>query len=148
MAEPILEFQKSYRFLSNFWSAELEWEGIVWPHSEAAYQAAKTLDWSERLVISRMHNPVDAKRAGKRVKLRPDWEEVKLKIMLEIVYAKFTQNPALREKLIATGEAHLEEGNNHRDLIWGVCPPGSGKGQNLLGLVLMEVREKLRNVHN
>lgn len=145
MTEPILEFQGEYRFLSNFYTAEFVWDNILWPNSEAAYQAAKTLDRKQRLLFAQMKNPATSKREGRLIQLRPDWEEVKLQLMLEIVLAKFKQNPHLREKLLATGDAHLEEGNHHKDRIWGVCPPGSGDGQNLLGLVLMQVREHLRN---
>lgn len=145
MTEPILEFQESFRFLSNFTAAELVWDNILWPHAEAAYQAAKTLDRKHRLLFAQMKNPVTAKREGRLVKLREDWEEVKCELMREIVLAKFIQNPELKAKLLATGDAHIEEGNNHNDRIWGVCPPGSGNGRNLLGLILMNVRDELRN---
>lgn len=144
MTEPILEFKGENAYLSNFHRATLVWDGIYWPHTEAAYQAAKTLDRKTRILFSQMSNPGTSKREGKTVKLRPDWEEVKYELMKEIVLAKFEQNVDLQRKLLATGDAHLEEGNNHRDKIWGVCPPGSDDGLNLLGKVLMEVRDILR----
>lgn len=137
---PILEFQGPHRFLSNFFVAELVWDNIVWPTSEHAYQAAKSLDRTVRLRISRLPTAKAAKLAGKTLDLRPDWEEVKYEIMKDIVRAKFTQNPALKQKLLETNDAHIEEGNNHRDRIWGVCPPGSGQGLNYLGKILMELR--------
>lgn len=141
--DSILTFFGNYRFLSNFYPAEFVWDRIIWPSSEHAYVAAKTLDREERLKISRMEGKGVIKRYGRQIDLRPDWEEVKYDIMLEIVRAKFSQNPDLKEKLLATGNAHLEEGNHWKDRIWGVCPPGSGNGKNYLGKILMQVREEL-----
>lgn len=142
--DAILEFKGEFAFLSNFAKAELVWDNMLWPTSEHAYQAAKTLDRQSRLNIAALATPAQTKRAGKTLVLRPDWDEVKYGIMKEIVWAKFTQNPDLRAKLLATGDAHLEEGNHHHDNIWGVCPPGSGNGKNWLGVVLMEVRKELQ----
>lgn len=143
MTSPILEFKDEYRFLSNFFGASFVWDGLYWHHTEGAYQAAKTLDRDTRKLFSQMRSPATAKREGKTVKLRDDWEAVKYELMLEIVLTKFVQNPDLARQLIATGDAHLEEGNNHGDNIWGVCPPGSNNGLNYLGKVLMEVRTQL-----
>ena len=86
-------------------------------------------------------NPSEAKRTGRKVKLRPDWEDVKINEMRNIVRAKFSQNPELAEKLIQTGDAHLEEGNTWGDRTWGTV---NGSGQNLLGKILMEIRETLK----
>jgi len=141
---PILTFNGIHSFLSNFFCAEMVWDGIVWPSSEHAYQAAKTESREIRLKFSRMQSPVTVKRAGKTVPLREDWDAVKYDIMLEIVRAKFTQNPELRTKLFETGDAHLEEGNTWHDRTWGVCPPGSSNGLNYLGKILMTVRDELR----
>lgn len=138
----ILEFTGDHKYLSNFYIVEFVWDGIIWQHSEAAYQAAKTLDRATRLEFSRM-KPGESKRAGKTVSLRSDWEEVKYDIMHAIVLAKFKQNPHLAKLLLATGTAHLEEGNNHGDRIWGVCPPRSNLGHNLLGKILMDVRAEI-----
>lgn len=137
---PILEFKGPYRYLSNFWMAPVLWAGQVWPSTEHAYQAAKTLDGDERRRIRMLATPGYAKRAGKLVTLRPDWEQVKEDIMLDIVLAKFSQHPRLMDQLLSTGDAVLEEGNNWRDTTWGVCPPGSGQGRNLLGKILMDIR--------
>lgn len=70
-----------------------------------------------------------------------DWEEVKDKVMYEIVLAKFTQNPDLKEKLLATGDEHLEEGNTWGDTTWGTV---NGIGENRLGIILMKVRKELQ----
>lgn len=143
MTAPILEFNGKYQFLSNFAPAEFMWDGIYWYNSEAAYQAAKVTDRRLRLEISKVTNPGQAKKIGKRLKIRDDWEEVKYDIMYEIVFEKFKQNPHLKEQLLATNDAHLEEGNWWGDKIWGVSPVGSGDGKNWLGKILMDVRSRI-----
>ncbi len=143
MNEPILTFFGKHRFLSNFYPAEFIWDDIKWKHSEGAFQAAKSLDRKLRLAMSEVKSASETKRIGKRVDLRPHWLEVRDHIMLEIVRAKFHQNVVLRVKLLATGDAHLEEGNSWNDRYWGICPAGSGNGQNKLGTILMLVREEM-----
>ncbi|MGX8680786.1 MAG: NADAR family protein, partial [bacterium] len=86
-----------------------------------------------------------AKKKGRRVLLRDDWEQVKDRIMEEIVLAKFQQNPELKAQLLATGDAMLEEGNQWHDDYWGV-DLRTGRGQNRLGRILMKVRLELQNV--
>jgi ribA/ribD-fused uncharacterized protein len=134
-------FFGDYRFLSNFWPAPFVWQGKLWPTSEHAYQAAKTLDPVQQHRILELKSPAYAKRAGKLVTMREDWNEVKVTIMTEIVFEKFNQNPDLKQKLLDTGDAVLEEGNNWKDRTWGICPPGSSQGQNLLGKILMVLRQ-------
>lgn len=82
-----------------------------------------------------------ARSLGRRIPLRKDWEQVKVSVMQTIVTAKFTQNPSLRERLLATEDAYLEEGNTWNDRTWGTV---GGVGANLLGRILMEVRENCR----
>jgi hypothetical protein len=137
---PILTFDGEYRFLSNFYPASFVWQDNLWLTSEHAYQAAKCIDPAERTLILNLPTAVATKRAGKLVKMRPDWDEVKVDLMLEIVFEKFNQNPELKAKLLATGSARIEEGNTWRDTTWGICPPGSNKGQNHLGRILMDLR--------
>lgn len=154
----ILRFFGEYRYLSNFWLAPVFWEGVLWPSTEHAYQAAKCEDRTLWKYFVEM-TPGQVKRAGRgkfdvkideettlsfEFDLRKDWEEVKVSIMHELVLAKFTQNEELGQMLLATGNAHLEEGNTWGDKIWGVCPPGSGTGRNELGKILMLVRAQLR----
>lgn len=140
----IATFFGKYRFLSNFYPAEFVWDNIVWPSSEHAYVAAKTLDRDLRLQISKMDGKGQVKRFGKTIDLRPDWEEVKVDIMREIVRVKFSQNPDLKQQLLDTGDAELEEGNTWGDRVWGVCPPNSGHGRNELGKILMQLRKEFR----
>ena len=87
--------------------------------------------------------PSKSKGMGRRVPLRPDWEEVKVGIMEEIVRAKFTQHPELAERLLATGDKVLIEGNHWGDTCWGV-DTRTGRGENHLGKILMNVREELK----
>ena len=86
--------------------------------------------------------PAEAKSRGRQITLRPDWEEVKLGIMEEIVRVKFTQNHALRQQLLDTGDRELREGNNWHDTFWGV-DLRTGKGENHLGKILMKIRSEL-----
>lgn len=135
-------FDGEYSFLSNFANAPVLYDGIVYLNSEAAFQAQKTIDKSMRKEFS-LYNPSEAKKAGRRVNLRPDWEQVKEQIMYEIVRAKFTQNEDLRQKLIDTGDAYLEEGTWWNDRVWGIDLK-TGIGENKLGKILMRVREELK----
>jgi len=141
----IAEFEGEYRFLSNFYPATVVYEGITYPSVEHAYQSAKTLNMNERRRIAAIAEPADAKRAGRALKpQRADWEQVKFIVMEQCVRYKFTHDLKLRAKLLATGSAILEEGNNWDDRIWGICPPNSDNGENRLGKILMKVRAELR----
>ena len=144
--ESVTSFSEEWRFLSNFYEAEVEYEGIKYPSSEHAYQAAKTNVENQRLAISKLSSPGKAKRAGnsRKLELRSDWEEVKDKVMAKIVYRKFSSHENLRDMLLATGNLHLEEGNNWGDTYWGTV---NGEGSNKLGKILMKVRSKLREKH-
>lgn len=140
--EKIYEFRGDYRFLSNFYPCEVEYEGIVYPSVENAFQAAKTLNNAERLQFTNV-KPGIAKRLGRKVALRHDWEKVKVDIMKELLRKKFCQEP-FKSKLLETGDRELEEGNRWNDRFWGICPPGSGMGKNILGRLIMEIRGELR----
>ena len=137
----IAEFQGDYRFLSNFYPAEVVFEGIAYPTVEHAYQSAKTLDMDERKRIAALKTPAEAKTEGRKLKLRDDWETVKFTVMEDCVRYKFTHNGELRDKLLATGDKILEEGNTWGDRIWGVY---QGQGENHLGKILMKIRDELR----
>ena len=138
----IAQFKGEYRFLSNFYPVAVEFEGIMYPTVEHAYQSAKTLDMNERKRIAALPTPSDAKREGRKLKLREDWETVKSDVMERCVRYKFTHDAELRERLLATGDAILEEGNDWGDRVWGVV---NGVGENRLGKILMKVREELRS---
>lgn len=136
----INEFRGKYYFLSNFYIAPVIWEDVRYTNNESAFQSAKLTSRIERQDFSEL-DPGAAKRKGRRVKLRHDWEQIKDQIMYEVCFAKFSQNEDLKMKLLATGDQYLEEGNTWGDKIWGTV---NGKGQNNLGKILMRVREELR----
>ena len=126
-------FRGKYYFLSNFFPAEVTYNGLTYQNNEAAFQAQKTYSKEERIEFTTLE-PKDAKRRGRRVRLRRDWEQVKDRIMEEIVRAKFSQNEELKEQLLATGDAQLVEGNRWNDRYWGV-DIRSGVGENHLGKI-------------
>lgn len=143
-------FDGEHAYLSNFYKCNVSYNGLDYKHTEGAFQAQKSLNEQERKIIANMVNPGEAKRAAGRrgfVKLRPDWEEIKDQIMDEVLIAKFTQNPDLKDKLLSTGDAILIEGNTWHDNYWGNCTCDRCKhitGRNQLGLTLMAIREELR----
>lgn len=139
----ITSFDGEYEFLSNFYNVPISYGGLVYGNAEAAYQAQKTLSDEERLAFTE-YQAGKAKRMGRKINVRPDWEEVKVSVMREIVSAKFLQNPQLAEWLLATGDSNLIEGNTWHDTFWGVDLE-TGEGQNNLGKILMEVRTKLES---
>jgi N-glycosidase YbiA len=134
-------FNGEFAFLSNFYPAANRYAGLVYPTVEHAFQAAKTQDDTEKRQIAAAHSPGQAKRLGRAVRLRPDWESVKVAVMTELVREKFATHPELRERLLATGDAELIEGNTWNDRFWGVS---GGFGKNWLGRILMQVRQELR----
>ncbi len=132
-------FDKEYSFLSNFFPCIIKFDGNDYPSVEHAYQAAKTKNKQEQFKIWQAATPGIAKRLGRKVTLREDWEEVKVDIIREFVHQKF-QNETLRKLLLATEDATLVEGNYWNGYFWGVC---NGVGQNWLGKILMKEREKI-----
>lgn len=116
---PVIDrFNGPHRFLSNFETAYVLLDGEPYWTVEHAYQAAKTLDKRERLWLAGLRTPGQAKRRGRKLALRPDWEQVKDTIMLDLLRQKFRQ-PQLRDALLATGDAELIEGNTWGDTYWG-----------------------------
>lgn len=138
----ISRFENEYFFLSNFYPAPVEWDGKIYPSSEHAYQAAKTIDDYSREIIRLAPTPGMAKKYGRHVLLRPEWEQAKLSVMEDLLHQKFTPGSVLASKLLATGDEELIEGNWWNDTWWGVC---NGVGQNNLGKLLMKIRAELRN---
>ncbi len=143
-------FRGEYRWLSNFQLCTIERESIVYPSTEHAYQAAKAFpqDFVTKEAIAALKKPAQAMHAGRALekigKQRSDWHDVKVLYMREINFYKYTMHPDLRDKLLATGEAELIEGNTWGDVFWGVC---NGRGENNLGKVLMDIRASLRLLH-
>ena len=140
----VLCFQGEYRFLSNFYQAQFDWD--FWPYwtsAEAAFQSAKCRNKADREKFTSFHvTPDMAKKMGRQVELRQDWEQVKDTVMESIVHEKFFQVEPLARKLMATGNMELVEGNTWGDMYWGV-DLHTMKGQNKLGKILMKVRNEL-----
>ena len=138
-AKTINEFRGKYFFLSNFYKCEFVLDRVVWRSVEHFYQAQKTIDLTQQLAIINAPTAEEAKQLGQTTILRSDWNLVKDSVMFLGVSAKFSI-PKLRERLLATGDSTLIEGNDWGDTYWGVTEAG---GKNKLGILLMEIREKL-----
>lgn len=143
----INHFQGKYAFLSNFYECPVFYEGINFKTAEHAYQWGKTTNVVEQMYVIVSPTPGIAKRRGQEVTLREDWNEIRYKVMLDILRAKFSQNCGLRQALEETGDAILIEGNTWCDNTWGDCSCSkcaNKKGENMLGILLMQVREELK----
>lgn len=154
----IEKFEGEYRWLSNFASASVTLDGERYPSVEHAYQAAKTLDPDKRTVfqiggvidiqpdatVRRSLTAAGAKKAGKAIQLRKDWELVKVDIMRDLLKQKFSMF-VFKKLLLETGDAELIEGNWWGDRYWGVC---HGTGQNMLGRLIMDIRTELQKEQN
>lgn len=134
----ISQFRDGYFFLSNYFPSAVTYKGITFQNNEAAFQAMKCPSMAAQFAEL---TPDKAKRLGRSVRLRSDWESVKDQIMYEICLAKFTQSEDLKLRLLLTGDAELIEGNDWGDKVWGVC---DGVGENRLGKILMRIREELQ----
>ena len=152
-------FSDEYRFLSNFYLHPVKYVGLIFPSNEHAFQAIKSLDETLRIPFQiqdvlpiikiggkleqmKQMTCAQAKRTGRDLTLRVDWEEIKIIVMTDLCRIKFS-DPHLRSLLLATGDAELIEGNWWHDQFWGVC---NGVGQNQLGKILMAIRNLYRNL--
>lgn len=138
----INRFRNEYFFLSNFFPSPIKVNGLIYPSVENAFQAFKTTDKSKRILFTKI-TPLEARRLGRKIELRSDWEKIKLVVMYKLVYIKFSTNPELKKKLLATNDEILVEGNNYGDSYWGVITE-TNFGKNYLGKILMRVRKVLR----
>jgi predicted NAD-dependent protein-ADP-ribosyltransferase YbiA (DUF1768 family) len=135
MSDAITDFHGQHNFLSNFFPVAIEYNGLTYPSVEHAFQAQKVTDHG-------IHR--------RKLKLREDWETVKMSVMGELLRIKFAQ-PYLRYQLVGTGDAELIEGNTWGDKYWGciwVGPdpgPGHWHGENHLGKLLMKIRAEVRD---
>lgn len=136
----VKEFQGDHRWLSNFYPCTVVLDGVTYPSIENAYQAAKTTNQDERIAF-RECKPGQAKRAGRSVTVRPDWDCIKLDVMAELTKQKY-KHKNLRSMLLSTGEQYIQEGNRWGDTFWGVCLK-TNKGENNLGRIIMMVREHI-----
>ena len=139
--QAITAFSGKNSFLSNFYPAEVNIFDLSFPTAEHAFVAAKTDCQETREFISTIETPGKAKRYGRKMRLREHWEILKVTEMSAILTLKFHGNEDAGDKLIATGDAQLIEGNRWNDRFWGQCPIGTG--ENMLGILLMVVRSNL-----
>lgn len=146
----IPKFEGEYRFLSNFYPAVVSFDAknvgnITFATGEHMFQALKykaMLDESKQMdyieAINASDDPNWAKKRGRAVKIDlAKWDAMKIDMMRQTVWAKFAQHDDLRIRLLDTGPAMLVEGNTWGDEFWGRC---NGRGFNMLGVILMEVR--------
>lgn len=145
-AETVIYFystRDAYGEFSNFARYPITIDGKVWPTSEHYFQAQKFLGEEHREAIRNAASPMTAARMGRDRKrpLRTDWEKIKDEVMRTAIRAKFSQHAELRNKLLATGDAQIVE-HTTNDSYWGDGWDGDGK--NMLGQILMSVREELR----
>jgi len=120
--------------------------GKEWPSTEHYYQAAKTTDPEMQEKIRLAVNPGLTKKMGKNLSVREDWDEFRVEVMRKALDMKFSQHADLRNQLIETGDAELVEGTYWHDVFWGICTCAkhNGEGENMLGKMLMELRDKLK----
>jgi hypothetical protein len=130
-----------YAFLSNFWISPFMYQNKMYRTVEHMFQAMKATNEVDHEEIRNVPNPGSAKRLGNRVTLRPDWEQIKDRVMFHACLCKFLQDADLARKLLDTGDAELEEGNTWDDRYWGTV---NGVGKNMLGKTLMKVRDILK----
>ena len=142
MKKEIKSFTGKNFFLSNFYPCKIkDKDGLEFDSSEAYFQSMKTTDPIIRQKFVGLA-PDESKKLGRRIALRPDWEEIKDQVMMEVLEAKFSQNPDLSKLLVETEDALLVEGNTWGDKYWGVC---KGVGENHLGIILMKIRDSYLN---
>jgi ribA/ribD-fused uncharacterized protein len=140
-------FTGRYRFLSNFYERPLTYRDIEFPTAEHAYQAQKAVTERGFQAIRNAKDAKQAKRKGRRIVCREDWDIVKDDIMLEILRAKF-RDPSMALRLLATRGTELVEHNYWHDNYWGSCDCGGfmcGDGENVLGKLLMQIREEIQD---
>lgn len=129
-----------YAYLSNFYLSTIYIDGNPFATIEHAYQSHKTVDESIRDLIRRSKSPAEAKKLGRSLILRDDWEQVKIPLMKSFLQKKF-ENPFLRPLLVGTENSELIYSNTWNDRFWGVC---RGTGLNWLGKLLMQLREEIK----
>lgn len=134
----------AYGCFSNFAAYPIMLDEKQWFTTEHYFQAQKFHDEEYREKIRLTKSPMLCARLGRsrKVPIRSDWESVKLDMMRAALYAKFTQHADLRGTLLSTGDSELIE-HTKNDRFWG--DGGDGRGKNMLGILLMELRDRLRS---
>ena len=147
--EVVSSFNDSYAFLSNFYYSQIKYEGHTFMTLEHCFQAQKAVTDQDKRVIMSAPTPEKARKLGNDMKLREDWEEVRLKILTECIRIKFEPDSTLADKLIGTGSKLLVDGNYSHEMFYGSCLCDDHKnqpGQNILGKSLMRWRNRLNKL--
>ncbi len=141
--ERVCFYEQDFYVLSNFSAFAIRWEDRQFPTSEHVYHWEKFKHLPGAMAIMFATSAHDAFKMAEQMKSirRPDWDDVKVGIMRDILRAKANQHEYVRRKLLATGDRELVE-NSWRDDFWGWGP--NRDGQNMLGKLWMEVRAELR----
>ena len=142
----ITSFRNKYNFLSNFYLIDIEYNGLIFKSVEHAYQALKADNYNDMIYVKDSETPSIAKKRGRIIKIRPDWNNVKISIMKDLLNKKF-QDEYLKNKLLKTSNFKLIEGNDWGDTFWGV-DNNTGKGKNNLGILLTKIRNNLNKKQN
>lgn len=137
-------FKDGFAFLSNFEADTIRYKGLTFKSVEHAYQAAKSVTMADMELIRNALTAGASKRLGRKIQMRPDWERVKIALMMNFLRQKFSSQPR-KDQLLSTGNHELIEGNTWGDTFWGVC---DGKGENWLGKCLMHIRKELIEFDN
>lgn len=139
--------EKPYGVFSNLFRRPMEFEGRIYPTAEHAYQAGKARKEEVREWILSAPSPSLVAMAAHGLytwDIVPEWSRTKFDRMRKVLKAKFTQHEDLKDLLLSTGDARLVEAgrtDNAVNRTWGEV---NGKGQNMLGVMLMEVRDEIR----
>lgn len=141
----INDFRGCNWFLSNYSRSPIKYQDLYFPTVEHAFAAAKTESFDDRVWIAGLSTPGQAKRYGRKVELRSDWDRIRYPVMRELLFLKFSRS-RLAADLIDTGDHELIEGNEWHDTHWGVCNCNQHKstGLNYLGRMLMTLRDYLK----
>ena len=146
--QKIESFTGENRFLSNFWPAQVKFDGEMYPSTEQAYKAAKTLNKEARdkirgFIPNKRELEEQIREVLDDAIIRPDWtDDMRLQVMESLLNQKFDgRDSDIQKKLLDTGDIELMEGNTWGDTFFGVC---NGVGENHLGRILMRVRDSLR----
>jgi ribA/ribD-fused uncharacterized protein len=139
------QFRGTTYFLSNFYRHPVRIGDDTYPTAEHAYQALKADDPHDRAWVIASETPLIAKRRGRKVRVVSYWSDIRILVMEQVLEAKFSDRE-LADQLVATHPHKLVEGNTWHDQFWGDCHCGRcpGDGENMLGAVLMELRDALR----
>lgn len=142
MHEDILQFQGKYRWLSNFSNCVIVYNNVLYRSVEHAYMSAKSNNITWKEFCQNTEEARLVKVASKKIKLIDNWDSIKVDIMYECLLQKYKQEP-YKMLLLNTGDCYIQEGNNWKDTFWGVDLL-TGKGKNMLGVLIMKIRDEIR----